>query len=672
MAKRQAVQQQAPAQLDIPLPDEGIGSLEFWISEIQDSEDHLRQLIPGWRKDLDTYNGAKFTLPNIDPADVVNVNVPFYTAENKQPNLFYTTPLVQASAEMEETKESAPMVQAILNKRLGRSGVNAKALMDQVIKDALVTAGMGASKIGYERVSGTRQIKQMVPQLDPLGQPAIDAQGQTIMVPAIGADGKPVMIDERFTIYSNIYWRHFSITNLRIAAGFTSSRYDEAPFLAWVFPLPHALIKEHGLSDTGIARFEDDLMLMGEQDRKKLRDTPMGVEIWYRPALIDGSDPNPERIRQLVIAPGRSKRGKAGKSTPLLHRNSPWQIFDDEGRFKGGMKGYPIQIFTLRDRPESAFPKSDASVLRDVGEERSMGRTLMVQQRRRNLPMIAADKTQLDKNVLDQIEKGKVQTIILFDGPVSEDAFRALDRSSFPVENFEFDRIAQQDIDRLAASGANQQSLANQRADTATEATYIQRASDNRLSMERERLLETYLGGVEKFFALVQLFSDEDDVIEVIGEDNAKQLMTWNKTKIQGRYGFSLKPDSSERTNAAEERELWLRLFNLIVNAPGIDVVQLIKLTIAKFNVNPESLIAKTPPPQEPPAKLAISVSINPTEDLNPSNPAYPNTLHLLKIGGVDVPAPAAPVTSAEGVPPVNQHDSEITGGIPGAGVSPG
>ncbi len=80
----------------------------------------------------------------------------------------------------------------------------------------------------------------MVPQLDPLGQPAIDAQGQTIMVPAIGADGKPVMIDERFTIYSNIYWRHFSITNLRIAAGFTSSRYDEAPFLAWVFPLPHA------------------------------------------------------------------------------------------------------------------------------------------------------------------------------------------------------------------------------------------------------------------------------------------------------------------------------------------------------------------------------------------------------------------------------------------------
>ncbi len=140
------------------MPDEGIGSLEFWISEIQDSEDHLRQLIPGWRKDLDTYNGAKFTLPNIDPADVVNVNVPFYTAENKQPNLFYTTPLVQASAEMEETKESAPMVQAILNKRLGRSGVNAKALMDQVIKDALVTAGMGASKIGYERVSGTRQI----------------------------------------------------------------------------------------------------------------------------------------------------------------------------------------------------------------------------------------------------------------------------------------------------------------------------------------------------------------------------------------------------------------------------------------------------------------------------------------------------------------------------------
>jgi hypothetical protein len=670
MAKREPRETPRKTKLDIDVPDEGIGSLDFWLGELEDSENRLRDLVGGWRKDLETYNGAKFSLPNIDPADVVNVNVPFYTAEGKQPNLFYTTPFIQASGEMTETKEAAPMVQALMNKRLGRGGVNAKRMMDQVIKDMLVTAGLGATKIGYERVNGIRKVPKMVQAIDPMTQqPRLDGQGQAVMVPAVGDDGKPIEIDEKIKIYDSIYWKHFSICQLRLPTGFTSSLYDESPWIAWAFPLPGALIKEHGLSEGSLTTFSDDLLMTSEQDSRKLRETPMGYEIWYRPSRIDGSDPNPERVRQLVIVPGRSKRGRAKTSAVLLHRDSPWQLFDDDGRFLQGMRGYPIHVFTLRDRPESAFPRSDASVLRDVGEERSMGRTLMVQQRRRNLPMVAIDKTQVNKDVVDQIERGRVQQIILFDGPIGEDAIRPLERSSFPVENFQFDVIAQQDIDRLAASGANQQSLSNVRSDTATEATYIQRAYDNRLSMERERVLDDYLSGAEKYFSLVQLFADEDEVVEVIGEDNAKQLMTWNKTKIQGRFGFSLKPDSSERTNAAEERELWLRLFNLIVNAPGIDVVELIKITVAKFNVNPETLIQKTPPPAEPPAKLSVSVSINPSIDMNPQNPAYANTLHLLKLGGIDMPPQQGPIASAEGVPPVNQHDSELTGGIPGAGV---
>lgn len=670
-----ATTDQAPGGTNkLPLPPTGIGSIKYWEGEVEDAETRLKQLIPGWKHDLAIYAGQKPKLFGVNADDVVSVNVPFYTAEGKQPNLFYSTPFVQVEPEMPESAQAAPLVQEIINFKLGRKGVNAMATMDEVIKDLLVTAGIGCSKVGYERVTVEVPTNRMEPVLDAAGLPPVDpATGAPVIDPTTGrppeqlalVDGKPETKKE--AIYSRIYFNRFSPADLRLPRGFTSSRYEHAPWVGWAFPLSSRVLDEHDISSSSVPGLRSELSLRDDSDTTALAEVPMGIEIWYKAYLYDPKVKNPELIRQLVIAPGGSKRGKNADPRVLVHRDSPWQRFDKIGRFVGGMRGFPIKIFTLRGQPETAYPNSDAKVLRDVANEKSMGRTLMVQQRRRNLPMVAADKNRVTKDTIDQIEKGTVQRIILTDGPADE-VLSPLDRSPFPVENFEFDRAAQLDIDRLSAAGANQQSLPNNAADTATEANYIQRAYDNRLSKERERVLEDFLDVAEKVFALIQLFADEEEVIRIMGENRMPQLVTWNKDQIQGRFAFKLKPDSSERTNAAEERELFLRLFNLIANAPGVNTLELIKMLVAKFNLNPKDLVADKLPEAPPQTKPTISLSINPAIDLNPESPQYATVIEILKLAGINIPQPQGPITSPEGVPPVNQHDADLTGNMPGAG----
>jgi hypothetical protein len=659
MAKRK------PANPEIlPLPKSGIGSLEYFLTAIQESEDRLKPELQRWKNDLASYNGRKPNLPGFNNEEVVNVNVGFYTAENKQPNLFYTTPFIQAESVNAAQRAQEALVQAVINQELGHRFIDAEALMDSVCKDVLVTAGLSPTKIGYECVSVMTRVPsgRQIPQIDPMtGQPAIDPMSrQPIMTPALDPKtGEPETIEKADIIYAKRYWKHFSPSLLRIPRGFTSSNYDEATWLGMLFPLSGRLLKEHGISQSSVPTLTPDMMLMDEKDAAEYEDAPMGIEIWYKAYLFDENEPNPDRIRQLVIAPGRGKGNARG--VVLVHRNSPWQEFTPHGAFVRGMKGFPIHVATIRTRPESAYPKSDAAVLSDVALEKCMGRTIMVAQRKRNLPMTAIDKSRATKETVEQLEKGNVQSIILTDGPVN-DIMKALERSNLPAENFEFDRIAQIDIDRLSASGANQQSLASQAADTATEATIQQRAADNRVSKERERLLEWYLKGVDKVWAIVQLTATDNELVKIVGEDGLEEWKAWSKRDVEGQYLFSLKPDSSERTNAAEERELFLRLFNLIANAPGVNTLELIRMVVKKFNVLPRNVVADKLPESPGNVKPSLSISINPSIDLMPDNPAYPIVLALMKAAGVDLPQAPSPITSPEGVPPVNQHDADLTG----------
>lgn len=674
----------APPKLDqygnIPLPDGDtakLGSLAYWLQDVDQSRDRIKEEIKGWKTDLSTYAGERVKLPGLADDDVINVNVPFYVAEQKKPELVYQTPFVNVKSLQRATDQAAPLVQAIINDKLSRNGVNVNALMDEVLTDLTVTSGIGPTKIGYDCIRV--DITVPTPRVDGMGQPVLDPTTNQPIIDQVAS---------KKTIFSNYYWRRISPADFRIPAGFTSSRYSEAPWLGQEFNLDAATIEKFELEGAGES-LQSELSLIASKDRRALEGAPRAIEIFYKAYLYDASVRNPDLVRQLVIVPGRKQKRADGKAagTVLVHRDSPHQQFDKDGKLVAGAKGFPFKVFTLRPMPESAYPSSDAKVLRDVGAEKSMGRSLMVQQRKRNLPMVAANKKRVDRATIDQIERGQVQSIIFTNGDPN-DLLVPLGRSNFPPENFSFDGIAQQDIDRLSGLGPNQQAMANPDSDTATEANIIDKRADSRIGKERDRVLDTMLEGIEYLFALLQLFTDHEDAVEILGQDGAAVIETWDKTKIQGRYGFSLKPDSSMRSNQAEDRELFLRLFNLVANHPAVDTVELLRMVVAKFNVDPAKVVKGMPPPDASKERPKVSVSAGP-EWFNPALPWYDGLMDFLAANGYTIPdslrnarpAPGAPttmtepggghdglLTSLKPVPPVDQHQADLTGKQPGPG----
>lgn len=667
MAKRRLrtskrTQVDAPAvELSVPLPSDGPGSVEFWRGEIEQAQKRIEEEIPAWQKNLDRYKGMAMALPRLSSKDTVQVNVDFYNTEQKKAQLFYQTPDLQITPRHSDFAAAAPIVQAVMNDMLGPDEIDAKAMIDEVLSDVLVPAGIGVTKIGYERV----QVPVDVPQIGPDGQPAID--------PITGIPAPPQTVQK--TVWEETYWRRISPSDVLIPAGFLSTRYDHAPWLGWRFRADAEMMERTFSVDAGsLSEIKADKTLASERDRKYIQSCPTGVEIWYRAHLYDPSVKNPELIRRLVILEGGRDK------SVVVHEDSPNQEFDENGAFKRGMRGLPIHILSLRAVSDTSYPPSDCQISRSAVDELSRSRSQMLRQRDRALPLRGFDKNRVRAETIKQIEDGTEQSLIPFDGNPSEMIVEVAS-ANYPNENFSFNGHLQTDVDRLWALGSNQQGVQTDTTRSATEIKAIQDATDTRLAKERERVLAWYLKGCEKVLSLFQLFAEGERVARVVGQDGAARLETWNRDMIQGRYAFSAKPDSSVRLNAAEHAERQLRFNNLTANNQYFDQLENAKSLARAFNQDPEKLVKPPqPPPPPPPEKPKISLSIK-GEDLNPMAPQYLNVVYLLQVSGVEgmqpQQTPAAPPATAEAahtvrsprpVPPVDKHDSQLNGKMPGPG----
>lgn len=675
----------AATDLTIPLPDEGYGSEAFWSSEIDAAIDRLKEEVPAWRANMSRYDGDRPTLPGVHVNDTISVNVGFYTVEQKKPQLFHQQPALQVAGTRPETRPVAPIVKAIMDTLLGEDKIDAVAMMDEVLSDILVPAGIGVTKIGYESV--TQDVKtptgRMAPVTDPLtgapvpkvdpmtGQPLIDpvtggVQSEETL--ALGPDGQPETETNPQKLWCDYYWNRISPDDFLSPVGFLSSRFDAAPWLAFRFYADtEELVRRYGVEPSSFSdlNWSERLVAPADRDALEKRSVACGYEIWYRASLYDATELNPERIRRLVVLAKKSGRNGQGV---VVHENSPWQRFDQMGRFTGGMRGYPIHVFTLRSRVNSAFPKSDCSVVRDIADEKSLGRSQMVQQRRRSMPMrgINVKSPALTRDTVEQLESGEIQSLIKFEGPISESDLRALAVAHFPNENFQFDAITQNDIDRLTASGANQQGLGSDDTDTAYEASLIQRATETRQAKERVRLLTQYARGCKKLFSLVQLFATDQELVEIVGEDGAKRFAQWDRTTIAGDYLFTFNPDSSVRVDASQEREKTLRFVNLVSNNPYFNQAEVAGLLCDAFGHDRAPLIKQPEPAKPEPPKATFSMR---GDDLNPLSPQYEGVrMYLKTMYGVELPPPPtlAPelIKAPQGIEPVDKHDTRLTGNL--------
>lgn len=613
----------------------------WWWAQIDRDERVREKLAPVWKQNLNRYKGQQPNLYGIQSAETTTVNIDFANTEAKKSQLFFQTPTLNLAAKRQADIAVAPLAQAVINSFLEHE-IDAYQTVQEVLTDVICPSGIGFVEVGYQAYMGTPiQEPVMVPgPPDPmtgqLGQP----------VQAMGPDGQPQFDSIPNILRERFYADRFSPMKAIVPSFFDRSDYDESPYLGRRFNMPISQAKQmFGPDVTFTPSSTDKYRLSSDPDVNALTDTVSGVVIWYQSNYIRPDVQDPLRYTQLVMLEGRGEN--RGGSQVLVHQDSPYQELDERGVMVGGMRGNPIHPLTIRYTSDSCWPNSDCTVSRSVVDEICEARSVNNIQRRRSIPMFGMNLVAGGSGAKDtatKISQGQNHGIVEFDGDPAQ-ILKVIQPATFPNENFRLQDILRQDCAEmwsLDLSGASEQD------ETATKTVSLDRKSDARLAKERVLTQNWYVKLAAKVFALLQKFAGPEQFAEIIDAQSAQALAQWNEQNKNAPFRFTARPDSSMRVDNQQDREVWLRVYNLVANDPNTDRRKLLQTLIEKFNQDPTWFMTQQPP-QPQPEKPSVSLSFK-GEDLNGSTPQGPVVFAILEEMGIQIPQLSKTISGLNGI----------------------
>ena len=614
---------------DLPLVPEGHGSLTYWQQQIKDSEDKRRSYKESdWDRNVQSYLGKTLTVaPTVD---TVTVPKDFANVERKKAELFFQNPEVNLNPKLPGLEDATQVFQAVLNFYLGPDKVDAGAMMTECTFDACMTALM-VSKIGYESFQqGTTEVPtgEMAPGPEEPPPPG-SILGLSAPPPAL----VPVTAPVPRTIYERYFWNRVSPAKLLLPCDFGSFDYDSAPWLGFEFEDDWAVVaKKYGLAEDArpsMGRGDAPNRLRSERDdHTRTTDRVRGYEIWYRANIYDTEQVHPEKLRYLVLIDGLDH--------PVKHTDSPYQRELPGGQLIG-MKGFPIHVGAIRYVSDTAYPVAETTASRPQVLELGKSRTQMLNQRDRNTPMRLVDTARIGgEDGLSKLRRNEWQGVIPVQGlDVNQPPIVAVQQAPYPPEDFQFNSIIARDLDEVWAFGANQRGMETTERKTATEIKNIQQNVSSRLDYERRQVIRYYVSGAEKLGALLQLFADDQDYVQVVGPDGVRRLQAWNKDTIAGEFVFDARPDSAVRLDAAQEYRDTIELYNLAGRDPHVNRVPILMKLMRLRNIDVTQAIKPQLPPRGPePIKASLAVK---AEQLDPRLANFPILVELLQQAGYQI-----------------------------------
>ncbi len=647
-----AVRTKGP-QLAIPMADEVFTQ---WTARVDAAKRFNKDLRERWKTYVQAYM-ARY-LKYLPEQGRVVVPLEYAYVELKAAQLAFQVPEVHLKARNPTSAPAVPLFQAALNFELGDTNADVKTCVDACLIDVLL-CGITAAKVGYLAHKRTRQVLVLgPPSVNPLtGQPIPPAP---IVDPATGG---PILQQEEYIAAEEYFVDHIPTEHLLVPIEFVGANFDRAGWLGYVDEIPVSMLPDFGLTedDVHVITTPPETLSSDQfptRDRAGFDKRVRRVELFYQAMVYDrASNPFPGQYRKLVLLDGY-------KGGPVAHEDSPYQWVGDgqEGRPADGklhgMEGNPITVLTIRVLPGSAYPLTDIEMGLPQSQEISLGRTQMMQHRDRAKSFRAYNREKLaDPEIVEKLKRGEANDWIGVDGNIQE-IFGIISPAQFPRDNFEFNQIGQTDFDRTwAISNAG---TLEPEARTATEVRRAAGASDVRLDKERTWVLRWFVRCATRFASLLQQYMTEARWVEIVGADGQQAMQAWDRTTIQGEFVFSAKPDSALRMDADVERRQIANLYNLARRDPNVRGDELLKVLFLRHNMDPEKMIAPTPPPAAPkpePPKISLALK---AEDL-----ANPQVLGLLAQMGFEILPPIDPATGQPVPRPQPQN-----GGPPAPGAA--
>jgi hypothetical protein len=670
----------APPQLAIEMPLRGPGSMDDWNSRIERAKEAIKQTRRKfeWNKQVERYVGKP--LRKTPTESTVQLPKDYSYTEQKKPLLFFQLPeILLTPARPDVMPGVAELFQNVLNELTSATQLNCKAMVDEVLVDLLVPAGIGISKIGYEAFIDPLQPTRPMQvgeqeQRDQFGQIVLDPM---TMQPVL----EPIIVEVPNILRERYFCERLSPVDFLYDPSFRGSDWSKCSWMGGrirMSPRMAELLygvdssRMHQGAISGQVPTEDE-SLAADRSVQQFGGVE-GWEIWYHAIDVDPEVGDPDLIRMFVIFDGHRD--------PVVHQNSPYQTLDEmQRKVMSGLRRIPYYPVTLRYISDTPIPPSDCSQSRVIVDELSEGRSQMLKQRDRNIPQRGIDISKWSPDSREKLLAAGYQELIPFDGLIPGDKpLFALEQSAFPQENFNFNNIGERDLQECWALSGPNLGITNISGRTATELSMQQQGTETRMESERVRVNLWWIAVVEGLSALCQLFQTEESYVNVLGPDGAKQLVAWNKESIAGTFAFAMRPDSSKRVDAVSERKFRLDVYQLFRNDPLVNHQELLKWAMPSLSMNPDKMIVQPQP--QPPEQPRVSLAIK-GEDLSPLSPQYPNVATVMQAKGLPVgpppgqgPQPPQPTNTqhpgaAEGIGPLNKHLQQQTGQLPGPTSAP-
>lgn len=641
-----------------------------WVGRFDRAEQRLKDVLPSWEAALARYTKSKAA--NYD----VNALKDFRHVETKKAALFFDTPHVRLPPKDYIAPELAaqvmpllPLRETVLNHYLGPEGTAIKGHMLAALFDCLAPSGWLVTEIGYD--------VRTVEARDELGQVILDETGTPMPVP----------------FWSHPYWVRVSPRKLLVPDDWTSTQFDEAPWLALrgVVPLKTAKAMGWTLPEAFTPTTQGDpYLLTGEAKREATSDGKVQyTKVWYRAALYDDDVLHPDLYRSAIFVEGVNDR-------PVKTQNSPFQSLLPNGSLSPtSMKGNPIHVGALRQLTDSAYVSSDLVMMEQLSHEVNKFRTTQTRARVANMAITVIDPQTIPA---DEVEKLKQGEKVIFCNPGAlmnggaPSIIGVATPGQQPRDNYTAQDYIERDIEGAMGMGANQVGASNSKSTTATEVRTVQTNAGARAEQEKNLFREFFVSGVRKFDAVLQTVLEPTELQMVLGPQGAALWAQWQQ--LPGCYVYKILPDDGVHQDQAQYRAGKIDEYNLLRKDPQVNATELLKAVTRSLGYDPDKVVVQTPPEPGPePARLSLAFK---GEDLvGPQSQAVveilaqagytisPGAIETLKAGSVlqgmtntidALPAESlhqrgAHGGSADATEPVNKHSSERTGGLQSQGV---
>jgi hypothetical protein len=514
---------------------------------------------------------------------------------------------------------------AVLMKLLGRNHANVDQTVRAGLFDVLQTSGMGPTKICYE--SDIHEMQQQVPG------PPMAAPGSVLGLAEV--PGPPTMQMVPVVVHERVRWYHFSPDKLLIPYDYSSTLWDESPYLGMEFiePLTEAAKKKYKLPpdfQSNVTR--DDLLLTRDinSDLKPAGTAKLfkGVELWIYASRFDPAQPNSQVMYRLVLIEGM-------KDKAAIYELSPYQQLDERGILTpASMIGNPIHPLSIRVASDTAYVPSDAAFTDPLVriENTMMAQDMKV--RDANIPrFFHSSQITAAVDKLKDMDAGQGAAVphdVMMQG-VDKLIAEIPHMNPAPSDEAMRDHVAKANEQTLGIS-PNQGGGFTSTVRSATESAIVQQNINVRMKDEQNQLMEWFLAGVRKFDSLIQQFWDANDYVQIVGQDGTMKLMAYSAAHLQGAYAFDAFPDSQLTNDNASKIQRFETFVNFLAKSGWLNMGGVAREWTNLMGYDAASMVSQPqPPPEPPPDKPKVSVA------LKASDLAIPEVLLLLKAEGIDL-----------------------------------